>query len=279
MTSHSTDRTSAAEGPIRDESSRVQVAQVDWQRVELGLLGSAAFVTVWWLAALSQPTYLLPGPIEVATAFLGELTATARYAVPLTGVGVELPRLVVKLLQSLQHYVPGLVVGSILGIALGVATGWNDRLNAALRPVIRVLRPIPPLAWIAFAIVWFGIGNAGATFIVAIGSFWVNYYNAESGVEGVSQKRIEVASSLGVTDDVQMIRTVVLPSASPEILTGFRTSIGQSWMVVVAAELFGAPGVGYQIIEAAQNLSMDVSVAYMLVISAVFLVSDGLFRA
>jgi NitT/TauT family transport system permease protein len=76
-----------------------------------------------------------------------------------------------------------------------------------------------------------------------------------------------------------MIRKVVLPDASPEIMTGVRTSIGQCWMIVVAAELFGAPGVGYQIINASQNLSMDVSVVYMLVISAVFLVSDWGFRA
>jgi len=144
--------------------------------------------------------------------------------------------------------------------------------------VIRVLRPIPPLAWIAFAIVWFGVGNTGATFIVAIGAFWVNYYNTESGVEGVSSNLIEVAASLGVEDDVRMERTVVLPGAAPSILTGIRTSIGQCWMVVVAAELFGAPGVGYQIIQAAQNLRLDISVAYMIVISAVFIASDVLFR-
>ncbi|MEF8776111.1 MAG: ABC transporter permease [Haloarculaceae archaeon] len=240
--------------------------------------GTLGFVVIWWAAALTQPIYLLPGPLEVATAGLTEATAPATYTLPLLGVEVGLTRLVVKLLQSLQHYLPGLAIGTVLGISLGVAMGWSDVLEDALTPVTRVLRPIPPLAWIAFAIVWIGIGHAGATFIVAIGAFWINYYNAFSGVEAVSQEHLDVAASLGVHEDLAVIRTVVLPSATPEILTGIRTAIGQSWMVVVAAELFGAPGVGFQIISASQNLQTHVSVVYMLVISVVFLVSDWGFR-
>ncbi|MFB6171880.1 MAG: ABC transporter permease [Haloarculaceae archaeon] len=254
------------------------LADVDQVGLVRGAVGTAAFVVAWYLAALTQPTYLLPGPVEVATAFVTELTAPAVYTVPVLGADVGLTRLVVKLLQSLQHYLPGLVVGVALGVALGVAMGWSEPLDEALTPVTRVLRPIPPLAWIAFAIVWIGIGHAGATFIVAIGAFWINFYNAYAGVEGVPRDLKEVAASLGVHDDLGMIRKVVLPSASPEIMTGIRTSIGQCWMVVVAAELFGAPGIGFQIISASQNLATDVSVVYMLVISIVFLASDAAFR-
>jgi len=76
-----------------------------------------------------------------------------------------------------------------------------------------------------------------------------------------------------------MLRKVVLPAASPSIFTGLRTSIGQCWMIVVAAELVGPPGVGEEILIAAQNLALDVSVAYMFVISGVFLASDAAFRA
>ena len=173
---------------------------------------------------------------------------------------------------------PGLVVGGAAGIAAGIAMGWSSLLNEAFTPIQRVLRPIPPLAWIAFAIVWLGVNHGGAAFIVGIGAFWVNFYNAYAGVESVSRSSKEVAASLGVDDDLTMIRKVVIPSATPEIMTGIRTSTGQGWMIVVAAELFGAPGIGFQIINAAQNLSLDVSVAYMFVISLVFLVSDGVFR-
>jgi NitT/TauT family transport system permease protein len=254
------------------------LSEVDSTRLVRAAAGTLAFLVAWTLAAATQPVFLLPSPLEVATAFVQEVTAPAVYTVPLLGLDVTLTRIPVKLLQSLQHYVPGLAIGTALGIALGVAMGWSGALDDALTPVTRVLRPIPPLAWIAFAIVWIGIGHAGATFIVAIGAFWINFYNAYAGVEGVPRDLVEVASSLGVHDDRQLIRKVVLPSASPEIMTGIRTSIGQCWMVVVAAELFGAPGIGFQIISASQNLNTDVSVVYMLVISVVFLVSDSLFR-
>jgi NitT/TauT family transport system permease protein len=249
------------------------------RRTLLGLFGTASFLLLWQVAALvvARP-FLLPSPPAVAAAFWTELTAPATFAVPLSTRELPATRLVVKLLESLYHYVPGLVVGSVLGIASGVTMGWSRTLDGAFTPVTRVLRPIPPLAWIAFAIVWIGVNHGGAAFIVGIGAFWINFYNAYSGVEGVSADLLEVAASLGVDDDLTMVRRVVLPAASPSILTGIRTSIGQCWMIVVAAELFGAPGVGFQIINAAQNLAMDVSVAYMLVISVVFLVSDGLFR-
>ncbi|WP_435184372.1 ABC transporter permease [Halobellus sp. EA9] len=244
-----------------------------------GAVGSVVFLAVWQAAAMAVGrTYLLPSPVEVATAFVVELTAPTTFAVPFVGVTVPATRLTANLAQSLLHYVPGLVVGSVLGIALGVGMGWSARLDDALTPVTRFLRPIPPLAWIVFAIVWIGIGHGGAAFIVGIGAFWINFYNAYAGVEGVSTHLKEVAASLGVDDDLTMIRKVVLPAATPSIATGIRTSIGQCWMIVVAAELFGAPGVGFQIINAAQNLATDVSVAYMGVISLVFLVSDGLFR-
>ncbi|AUV81900.1 nitrate ABC transporter permease [Salinigranum rubrum] len=251
---------------------------VDARRFVLGAVGTAGFLLAWQAAALAiGRAYLLPTPLAVASAFLRELTAAETLAL---GFGVELPatRMVAKLVQSLFHYLPGLVVGSTLGISLGIAMGWNETLDDALTPVTRVLRPIPPLAWIAFAIVWIGINHSGAAFIVGIGAFWINFYNAYSGVEGVPRHLKEVASSLGVDSDLGMVRKVVVPAASPSIMTGIRTSIGQCWMIVVAAELFGAPGVGFQIINAAQNLQMDVSVAYMLVISVVFLASDGLFR-
>ena len=264
------------------ETGRVADAVLDddragrrWLR---GAAGTAVFLVIWQVAAMPVPTFLLPTPVEVARAFVVELTAPAVFEVPLVGAEIGLTRLLVNLIDSLYHYIPGLVVGGTAGIAAGIAMGWSGLLNEAFTPIQRVLRPIPPLAWIAFAIVWLGVNHSGAAFIVGIGAFWVNFYNAYAGVEGVTQSSKEVAASLGVDDDLTMIRKVVIPSATPEIMTGIRTSIGQGWMIVVAAELFGAPGIGFQIINAAQNLSLDVSVAYMFVISLVFLVSDGIFR-
>jgi NitT/TauT family transport system permease protein len=272
----SVDTTTDSEtGVISDTVLDGDQAGRQWLR---GAVGTGLFLLIWQVAAMPVPTFLLPTPIEVARAFVVELTAPAVFEVPLTGAEIGLTRLLVNLIDSLYHYIPGLVVGGAAGIAAGIAMGWSSLLNEAFTPIQRVLRPIPPLAWIAFAIVWLGVNHSGAAFIVGIGAFWVNFYNAYAGVESVSQSSKEVAASLGVDDDLTMIRKVVIPSATPEIMTGIRTSIGQGWMIVVAAELFGAPGIGFQIINAAQNLSLDVSVAYMFVISLVFLVSDGVFR-
>lgn len=233
--------------------------EVSYERIIVGLIGTVGFLIVWWLSAQFYPPYLLPSPVEVVTALISLVNSGEVFG---------------KLGQSFQHFVPGLIVGTFLGVSLGIGLGWSGLVDNALTPVIRLLRPIPPLAWIAVAIVWFGIGHVGAAFIVSIGALWINFYNSYSGVKGVSNNLKEVAASLGVQDGSSMIRRVVLPSATPEIITGIRTGVGRCWMLVVAAELFGAPGIGYEIINASQNLAMDVAMAYMLVISIIYIVMD-----
>lgn len=249
--------------PSGDLLSRLSVSSIieaDRTRLATGALGTVGFLVVWWLSAQFYPAYLLPSPIEVVAAFFDLLVSG---------------KMLFKLGQSVQHFVPGLLVGTVAGVSLGIALGWSSTIDDALTPVVRLLRPIPPLAWIAVAIVWLGIGHTGAAFIVSIGALWINFYNTHSGVSGVSTDLKEVATSLGVHDDWTMIRSIVLPSATPEILTGIRTGVGRCWMLVVAAELFGAPGIGFEIINASQNLRMDIALAYMLLISMVYLVMDS----
>lgn len=251
----------------------------DLRRYLRGVGGLGVFLGVWWIgAAITQPSYLLPGPVESAQAFLALFATSTVISLPLIGGTLTLPTGLAHLTQTLFHYVPGLVFGAVCGISLGLTMGWSGRLDDWLRPLIRVLRPIPPLAWIVFAIVWFGIHHTGAAFIVFIGAFWINFYGAYGGVEGVERELTDAASTLGVERDLSMLKLVALPSAAPQILTGFRTSIGRCWMIVVGAELFGAPGVGYEIINASNNLAMATSVAYMLLISLAFLCMDVGFR-
>lgn len=251
----------------------------DLRRYGRGIGGLVAFLVVWWVGAtITQPSYLLPGPSASLAAFAELFATSTEIAIPLLGGSLVLPTGLAHLTQTLFHYIPGLLVGAVCGIGLGLTMGWSGRLDDWLRPLIRVLRPIPPLAWIVFAIVWFGIHHTGAAFIVFIGAFWINFYGAYGGVEGVSSELTDAASTLGVDRDLMMLKLVALPSAAPQILTGFRTSIGRCWMIVVGAELFGAPGVGYEIINASNNLAMATSVAYMLLISLTFLCMDVGFR-
>jgi NitT/TauT family transport system permease protein len=265
-----------------DTSSNALTAETfegDLQRYLRGLGGLVVFLLVWWVGAMTtQPSYLVPGPLESVYAFIELFATSTTIVVPVLGSSLVLPTGLAHLAQTLFHYVPGLLLGAGCGIGLGLAMGWNGVLDDWLRPLVRVLRPIPPLAWIVFAIVWFGIHHTGAAFIVFVGAFWINFYGAYGGVEGVSTELTDAASTLGVERDLSMLKLVALPSAAPQVLTGFRTSIGRCWMIVVGAELFGAPGVGYEIINASNNLAMATSVAYMFLISLAFLCMDVGFR-
>jgi NitT/TauT family transport system permease protein len=250
---------------IRDIRHRGSViTEVDLRRALRGAGGIAAFLGLWWLVASTQPAYVLPTPGDVAETFAGEAASGDMLA---------------ALGSSVIHWIPGTVIGTGSGIALGIALGWSRAFDDVAAPVVRLLRPVPPLALIGFAIAWLGINHAGAAFIIAIGAFWINFYAAYGGVEGVSEDLLDVARSLGVQSDLALIRTVVIPASLPEISTGIRTGIGRSWMLVVAAEIFGVPGIGREILRASNNLRVDVVIAYILVLSLMFLLVDTGFRA
>ena len=152
--------------------------------VALAALGFALFLAIWELApALGFiSASVLPPPSVLPQAFLRELSSGIWFA---------------ALLTSLRHYLAGLVIGCTLGVGLGVATGMSDTLEASLAWVIRVLRPIPGLAWVPFAILWFGIDATAAIFIIGIGVFWISYFAAHGAVRAVDRDLIEVAEAFG----------------------------------------------------------------------------------
>lgn len=232
---------------------------VDRRRLALGALGVLGFLLLWEVASRFNPPYVLPSPRAVAEVFVVELRSGA---------------MATALAASVTHWLPGTVVGTTLGIALGVTMAYSDLADDLATPIVRVLRPVPPLALIGFAIAWIGLNHTGAAFIIAAGAFWINYYAAYGGVDGVSEEFLDVAKSLGVDTDLGLIRKVVLPAALPEIITGIRTGIGRCWMLIIAAELMGVPGVGRELYTASQNLSVDAVLAYILLMSLVYLVLD-----
>jgi NitT/TauT family transport system permease protein len=240
------------------------VVDIDTRRVRRGLGGVVAFLVLWTTAALTQPSYVLPTPLAVAETFYAEAASGDMF---------------VALGNSVLHWIPGAVFGTGLGIAAGIGLAWSPVLDDVSSPVVRVLRPVPPLALIGFAIAWFGINHAGAAFIIAVGAFWINFYATYGGVEGVSEDLLDVARSLGVEGDLDLVRTVVVPASLPEITTGIRTGIGRCWMLVVASEIFGVAGIGRRILRASNNLQVDVVITYILVLSLLYLVVDVAFRA
>ena len=251
-------------GTDADEGFGRSLAELDPRRAVLGTAGVAGFLAVWWAASLTQPEFVLPSPVAVGTTFYAE----AARGEMTTAIG-----------QSVRHWIPGAVVGTGLGVAAGVGLAWSSIADDISAPIVRTLRPVPPLALIGFAIAWFGINHAGAAFIIAVGAFWINFYAAYGGVEGVSDDLLDVARSLGVEGDLELLRSVVVPAASPEIMTGIRTGIGRCWMLVVASEIFGVAGIGRRILRASNNLQVDLVIAYILVLSLMFLLVDVTFRA
>jgi sulfonate transport system permease protein len=234
--------------------------------VALAAIGFTIFLAIWELApALGwvSPT-VLPPPSVLPRAFLRELSS---------GIWIT------SVATSLQHYLAGLVLGCLLGVALGVATGMSVTLEATLSWVVRVLRPIPGLAWVPFAILWFGIDPTAAIFIIGIGVFWISYFAALAAVRAVDRDLIELADAFGFRRADQKLIKVILPAAAPGILAGLRTALGQAWMAVVAAEIFGVPGLGQRMMQASNLLASDIVVIYMATMAALYGIIDTAFVA
>ena len=179
--------------------------------------------------------------------------------------------------MSLGHYLLGFIVGAGLGAILGVFTGMSGLLEDLLAWVVRLLRPIPNLAWAPFAIIWFGVDQAAAVFIISIGVFWITFFAAHGAIRAVDRDLIEVAEAFGFRSGPAKLVKVLAPAALPGILIGLRTALGQAWMAVVAAELNGVSGLGSRMMQASSLLATDIVIVYMLTMAALYGVMDAGF--
>lgn len=188
-------------------------------------------------------------------------------------------RLLPAIGSSLVHYFWGLAAGTALGFAAGLAAATLPRFDLAQAYLARILRPIPPLAWVVFAIAWFKVSHAGAAFVIAIGVFWVNYFATYGAVRNVDPRYYELARAFGHGGYLARALGVTLPAIAPGALAGVRTGIGQAWMTLIAAELLGVPGMGQEMNAAAGVGAYDAVVVYMLIISLVYTLCDLAFSA
>ena len=229
------------------------------------LAGLVLFLGIWEAAVQVGllPRTLVPPPSAVPRAFISELRNGFWLA---------------SVLSSLSHYSLGLLFGSMAGVAFGIATALSSRLDALSSGIARLLRPIPPLAWIPFALIWFGASEGAAAFIIAIGVFWVNYFATIAAVRALDPGLLEVADAFGQGGLVARLSKIIFPGAAPGLLAGLRAGLGQGWMAGVAAELFGVAGVGQRMSDAAGLLATDVLIVYMLTIALLYALSDAAFQ-
>ncbi|MFM9942306.1 MAG: ABC transporter permease [Hyphomicrobiaceae bacterium] len=185
----------------------------------------------WWAATsgfgLINPLRL-PSPQDVWDAFR-QINTT----------GFAGATLWVQALHSIKLVAKGFLVAVLTGVPLGLLMGWSKRAEVLLNPTFLLLRPIPALAWIPLAIVWFGLGDTGKVFTIWLTAFVPNVINTFTGVRQVDTVLIAAARTQGASTP-QILRHVVIPGALPMIFTGLRLSLQASWTTLVAAELVGA---------------------------------------
>ncbi len=200
------------------------------------------FVLLWEgiASALSRP-YILPTPVSVAVAFKELLISSGPPGFEWAG------ELVGNTLISLLRVLGGFCIAGILAISLGIAMGWWRPVRGLLQPIIEIMRPIPPLAWIPLAMLWFGLGTKPAIFLIALGGFFPIVSNTILGLESTSKTLLEIAKTLGAKER-HLLMQVVIPSATPSIMAGLKIALGACWMCLVAAELTGSnSGLGFMI--------------------------------
>jgi len=208
-----------------------------------------SLLVVWWAVTnfgLIGPTYL-PSP-QSLVAVTYDLIVNGYQRVPLAEhIG-----------YSLFRALSGFALGVALGIPTGLITGYNRTADAVMSPIMAFVRPIPPIAFIPMAVLYFGLGEVGKVVLIFITAFNYAHVNAHAGASHVSIVYLRAAQSLGLSS-FQLFRKIVFPAALPQIFTGMKVAMALSWAVVVAAELVGAQrGLGFMISDAAQLFQIPV---------------------
>jgi NitT/TauT family transport system permease protein len=225
----------------------------------------AVLLVAWHVAANHQSFRILPGPLAVVggIADLAERGLLLKYIV-----------------ASLFRVTWGYVTAALLAIPLGLAIGWSRRSEMALNPLIQIFRPISPLAWIPISILWFGVGDMAAIFLIFLASLLPLMVTAINAVNGVPQVFINAARNFGLSQS-QLVYRVLFPAVAPQLILGLRITLGIAWLVVVAAEMIAVnSGLGFLIVDARNaGNRYDLVVAGMVLIGVIGLMLDASMRS
>jgi NitT/TauT family transport system permease protein len=235
-----------------------------WERVFWPVLVTALFLVLWHYCVIWTATRIFPSPLEVERGMAQLLKENVLWS----DIG-----------DSLRRVAIGFGVAAVLGIPLGLTFGWYPAANQVVNPAMQILRPISPIAWIPVAIVFFGVGDNAAIFLIFLGAFFPIVVACVDGVSNVPSVSRRAGRNFGLAP-WQLLSKVVFPAALPQIIVGLRIALGIAWLVVVAAEMIAVDsGLGYLIIDSRNSgKRYDLVVAAMLLIGVIGLTLDFGFR-
>jgi nitrate/nitrite transport system permease protein len=212
------------------------------------LLGIAAFIGIWALVA--QETSNLPGPYKTW------VSAQALFAHPFYNNGPNDQGIGWNILYSLYRVGLGFGMAALVGIPLGFMIGRFRFLAAMTAPIISLLRPVSPLAWLPIGLLVFHRAEPASIWVIFISSIWPMVLNTAVGVRQIPQDYLNVARVLNLSE-WKVFSRILFPAVVPHVLTGIRLSIGIAWLVIVAAEMLtGGVGIGFWVWDEWNNLNV-----------------------
>ncbi len=217
-------------------------------------------LVLWEIGIRYQPSHLLPGPWGV----VGGIVDLIRHGL-----------LLKYIVASLFRVTWGFMLAVVTAIPLGLAIGWYRRAEMAVNPILQILRPISPLAWIPIAILWFGVGDLAAVFLIFVGCFFPLMLTAINAVQSIPAVYVNAGRNFGLSSGALVYR-VLYPAVVPNLIVGLRITLGIAWLVVVAAEMIAvSSGLGFLIVDARNaGNRYDLVVAGMLIIGIIGLLLD-----
>jgi NitT/TauT family transport system permease protein len=244
--------------------------------IGVGLIVPALIIGVWQavtMAGLVNPQ-VLPSPLAVVQKWIAYLLPLQPYSGGSYLAWMFSGELIVDSLGSMFRVVTGFAIGAGLALPLGLSMGASARVYAWFNPLVQLLRPIPPIAYIPLSILWFGLGNPPAVFLIALGAFFPVLMNTIAGVRHVDAIYLRAARNLGANQRTMFLR-VILPAAVPYILSGVRIGIGTAFIVVIVSEMIAVNnGLGFRILEAREYFWSDKIMAGMITIGMLGLAID-----
>jgi NitT/TauT family transport system permease protein len=235
-----------------------------WERFFWPVLVTALVLGLWHYSVVWTATKIFPSPLDVEKGIAELLRKQVLWR---------------DIIDSLRRVAIGFGGAAVIGIPLGLTLGWYPAANQVVNPLLQILRPISPIAWIPIAIILLGVGDHAATSLIFLGALFPIVVACVDGVSNVPSVFRLAGRNFGL-GPTNLLTRIVFPAALPKIIVGLRIALGIAWLVVVAAEMIAVDsGLGYLVIDSRNSgKRYDLVVAAMLMIGLIGLILDTGFR-